>query len=51
MHRNATMVIKLPKEAIKDFRLFIVTHGGEIVEERELESEGSENIDTERAVD
>ena len=33
MERNKQMVIRLPEDALVDFRLFVVTHGGEIVTE------------------
>ena len=33
MTRDKQMVIRLPEEAVVDFRLFVVTHGGEIVTE------------------
>lgn len=33
MTRDRQMVIKLSEDALVDFRLFIVTHGGEIVTE------------------
>lgn len=33
MTRDKQMVIRLPEDAVVDFRLFVVTHGGEIVTE------------------
>lgn len=33
MTRDKQMVIRLPEDALVDFRLFVVTHGGEIVTE------------------
>lgn len=39
MKREKEMVIRIPKEMEQDFRLFIVLHGGEIVETKEVKEE------------
>jgi hypothetical protein len=39
MERNKEMVIRVPEELLPDFRLFIVVHGGAIIEERSVEDE------------
>lgn len=39
MKREKEMVIRIPKEMEQDFRLFIVLHGGQIVETREVKEE------------
>lgn len=36
MTRDKQMVIRLPEDALVDFRLFVVTHGGEIMTEKAL---------------
>jgi hypothetical protein len=36
MKREKEMVIRIPKEMKQDFRLFIVLHGGEIVEVKDV---------------
>ena len=37
MKRETEMVIRIPKEMEQDFRLFIVLHGGQIVETKDVE--------------
>lgn len=39
MKREKEMVIRIPKEMEQDFRLFIVLHGGQIVEVKEVNEE------------
>lgn len=39
MKREFEMTIKIPKERVTDFRLFIVLNGGKIVETKECNEE------------
>lgn len=41
MQRDREIVVKIPKELEQDFRLFVVLHGGQIVEAKDVE-EGEE---------
>ena len=43
MKREKEMVIRIPKEREKDFRLFIVLHGGQIVEAKEVKKDEETN--------
>ena len=39
MQRDLEMVIRIPKEMEQDFRVFIVLHGGQIVETKDCKEE------------
>lgn len=39
MNRDREVVVKIPKELEQDFRLFVVLHGGQIVEAKDVEEE------------
>lgn len=43
MKRETEMIIKIPKEMEQDFRLFIVLHGGKIVEVKEVKEDEKTN--------
>ena len=41
MQRDREITVKIPKELERDFRLFVVLHGGQIVEAKDVkESDG-----------
>ena len=39
MRKDREVVVRIPKELEQDFRLFIVLHGGQIVEAKDVEEE------------
>lgn len=39
MQRDREIKVKIPKELEQDFRLFVVLHGGQIVEAKDVEEE------------
>ena len=39
MQRDREIVVRIPKELEQDFRLFVVLHGGQIVEAKDVEDE------------
>ena len=39
MQRDREVVVRIPKELEQDFRLFVVLHGGQIVEAKDVEEE------------
>ena len=41
MQRDREVIVRIPKELERDFRLFVVLHGGQIVEAKDVE-EGEE---------
>lgn len=43
MKRETEMVIRIPKEMENDFRLFIVLHGGQIIEVKEVKEKEETN--------
>lgn len=43
MQRDREITVKIPKELEQDFRLFVVLHGGQIVEAKDVESESDSN--------
>lgn len=42
MQRDREITVRIPKELEQDFRLFVVLHGGQIVEAKDVEE--SEDI-------
>ena len=43
MQRDREIVVRIPKELEHDLRLFVVLHGGQIVEAKDVESESDSN--------
>lgn len=39
MQRDREITVKIPKELEQDFRLFVVLHGGQIVEAKDVEKD------------
>ena len=37
MQKDREIIVKIPKELEPDFRLFVVLHGGQIVEAKNIE--------------
>lgn len=42
MQRDREVTVRIPKELEQDFRLFVVLHGGQIVEARDVEESESD---------
>lgn len=43
MQRDREVVVRIPKELEQDFRLFVVLHGGQIMEAKEVEESESDS--------